>query len=430
MNDLNNTVLKNKTGITKIELGLITLASVIFLFLISNTLKPPFYDEDEYLSNVDILKQYGLGSDYLLNLIGSAGPLFSIIHYLFEPLTQLKAPHVRLVNYIFLLGTIYFVALILKNISNTTTWTYAMYIMVSPLTYVMAGLALTEMPAIFFYTIAIYSALKSTETNNYAGAVSYALVGGTCLSFAIMGRQPYLLTLAAFPILFFSFQDVKRRLILFLTFAIFSLAIPLLVFWVWKGLVPPEDGSLYTNLAKAGKSFEPIHIFNFLFYAAVGVFFVAPEFYYQLNKKSAYILTGSFIILLAVNLYINFSLFLPIRTIFKNIFPSQVIIFGEYFFGAAVVLAGVAFTILMIQSLKYLKYKKEVVFAVAAIILLAISCGKITWGFSSRYTSQAIPLLLVLGSYYYKNSNWNILRILVGVTLGLASITFLYLGKQ
>ncbi|MBC7912962.1 MAG: hypothetical protein H7Y07_02465 [Pyrinomonadaceae bacterium] len=427
MTDFNKTDYKIKPILSNIEIGLISISAIVFLILIANTFKPPFYDEDEYLSNVHILNQHGLGSAYLLNLIGSAGPLFSVIHYIFQPLTQLEAPYVRFVNYAFLISTIYVVGQILKTI-NTTTWTYSMYIMAIPLTYVMAGLALTEMPAIFFFSIAIYAALKAkdTTTNN----LLYAALGGLCLSLAILGRQPYLLTLAAFPILFFSFENIKKSIILLSTFSIFSLALPLLVFWVWKGFVPPEDGTLYADIAKAGTSFQTIHIFNFLFYAVIAVFFIAPDFFKQLNVKTIWILVAIQIILVVVNLYTSFFLFLPIKTILRNIFPAPLIAFGEYFFGAAVVTAGVAFIILMLQTLKHFQYKKEVVFAVAAIILLAISCGKITWGFSSRYASQAIPLLLILGSCFYRKTNWNIARIAVGITIGLVSITFLYLGKQ
>jgi hypothetical protein len=108
--------------------------------------------------------------------------------------------------------------------------------------------------------------------------------------------------------------------------------------------------------------------------------------------------------------------------------PSSVISFGEVFFGTGVIVIGGHCFVLLLQNLKRLQYRKEVAFFVIAIILLAVSCGKITWGFSSRYTAQSIPLLMGLGSYFYTNSNWNIVRIIVGVTIGLLSITFHYLG--
>ena len=416
-----------KSKPTSLEIGLMVLASAVFLILIAQIDRPPFYDEDEYLLNVRVLEKYGLGRSYLLNLIGSAGPLFSVIHYLFEPLTHLRAPYVRFINLAFLLGTIYFISHIINSL-RTTKWSYSVYIMSIPLTYVIGGLALTEMPALFFYSIAIFFAIRAADDNtNLRTALIYSTVGGLCLSLAILGRQPYLLTLIAFPLLFLTSENVKKNLIVVISFVVCAIVLPLLVFWVWKDLVPPQDGKLYTSIAESGTSFKVVFIFNFLFYAAISMFFIAPTFYKPLNTKTIKILLFAFLLIFAFNYSTDFLLFLPIKTILRHIFPHPVITFGERFFGASVILLGGYCLVLLFTNLKDLKYKREVAFFVAAIILLAIASGKITWGFSSRYTSQSIPLMLGLGSYFYRNSHWNAVRILIGVSLGLLSVTFQYL---
>lgn len=84
------------------------LASVLvnfigFVVLLTCVLLSPHalvYDEVYHLPLVDLLNQYGLSYRFLRGTGQSApGPLYPIIHYIFQPLTNLQAPAVRLVNY-------------------------------------------------------------------------------------------------------------------------------------------------------------------------------------------------------------------------------------------------------------------------------------------------------------------------------------------
>lgn len=252
-----------KSKLTRSEIvlllfGLFTLIVILFVFN-----RPPFYDEDDYLKNVALLQKYGFSRAYLVNLIGSAGPLYSTVHYILEPLTDLQAPYIRLVNIGFLLGIIYFTGRTVQLL-NFTCWTYGLNSMAIPMTYVISGLALTEIPAMFFYSAGIYLIIKaiSSSASNVNGIIKL-ITGGICISLAILGRQPYLLTLAAFPILFYNKKNYKKNSILLIITIIFSVALPCYVFSVWNGLVAPLDALFYDNITRQGVSYRP----DFFFYA-------------------------------------------------------------------------------------------------------------------------------------------------------------------
>src|SRR5689334_3522763 len=76
----------------------------LLLFQVFYFNRPPFYDEIEYLKDVTALQVHGFSRTYLLSLAGSAGPLYSVVHYIFLPLTSLEPPAIRLVNVSFLFG--------------------------------------------------------------------------------------------------------------------------------------------------------------------------------------------------------------------------------------------------------------------------------------------------------------------------------------
>ena len=95
---------------------------------------PRVNDEIPYLVNVDLLHKYGLGNEYLRQLQGSAGPLYSVVHYFFEPITHLQPPGIRLVNVSFLAGTIFFLMLILRHVGYSH-WTYSLFLLAIPKMY-------------------------------------------------------------------------------------------------------------------------------------------------------------------------------------------------------------------------------------------------------------------------------------------------------
>lgn len=405
--------------------GLIALVMLQFVFD-----RPPFYDEDDYLQNVAILQKHGFSNAYLLDLIGSAGPLYSVVHYLFEPITHLQSPYVRLINTGFLAGTMYVTGLSLGLLSHSSRL-YALMAMAIPMTYVISGLALTEAPAVFFFTAGVYLISASAAPGNaYTTAIIQSLSGGLCMSLAILGRQPYLLVLAAFPILFFYRKDDVKGVVLLLLALVMSLALPVYIFMIWNDLVAPSDAALYDQIASEGVSYRFDFFFLCIAYYCFALFIIAPGFFRKLQKREIIMYIILYLILALINYKFELIHFFFLRFIIEKFIPSPDLIpLLEILFGAALPLLGFYFLATLYHQLQRTAFKRDLVFYSAVMILIALSCVKITWGFSSRYAAQAIPLLILTGSYFYKPSKYNSIRITAGVILGLLSVVSYFLSK-
>ncbi len=405
--------------------GLIALIVLQFVFD-----RPPFYDEDDYLQNVAILQQHGFSNAYLLSLTGSAGPLYSVVHYLFEPITNLQSPYVRYINTGFLAGTMYLSGLTLRLLSHSYRL-YALMAMAIPMTYIISGLALTEAPAIFFFSAGIYlMSVSALQRDADSTSIIQSFLGGLCISIAILGRQPYLLVLAAFPVLFLNKKSYKKGLILLATALAMSLLLPVYVFIIWNDLVAPSDAAFYDRIASEGVSYRFDFFFLCIAYYCIALFIIAPGFYKIPGKREINCYIVAYLLLVLLNLKFEFIHFFFLRFIIEKFVPSPGLIpLLEILFGALIPLISFYFLTTLYYRLQRAAFKRELLFYSAAMILIALSCIKITWGFSSRYAAQAIPLIILTGSYFYKPSKYNSIRISAGIVLGLLSVVSYFLSK-
>lgn len=418
---------------SKIPLQEITLLVAGFIILIILQVvfpRAPFFDEDDYLSNVALLHQYGFGKTYLVHLVGSAGPLYSMVHFLFEPLTGLKTPQIRLVNTLFLVGAAYFTFRTLC-VLNPAARFYALYIMAVPMTYVIGGLALTEMPALFFFSASIFLLIKNTVNTAIKSSLIQLAVAGLCMGLAIAGRQPYLLVLAAFPVLFVTNKNNSSHWLPLIITVFFSLLLPCYLFMVWNGLVPTIESRLYKDLALAGTAYRPDFFMLCVFYFAISMLLIAPGFFWLAqSRKTGLGWTLLFIVLTTANFFLHWIQILPAKPLLEKLLPSAVFV---YFFsvicGSAVIFSCLYFTVCLYQQLNRLQFPKELLFFTVSLLLIAVSCAKITSGFSSLYAGQAITLIVLTGSYFYRNLKYNKAGIIIGSITGLTSLVSYFIGQ-
>jgi hypothetical protein len=410
----------SRTGLKKQEslVLLFGLIGLVVLILVLGT--PPLYDEDDYLMNVTLLKKYGFTDLYLLNHIGSAGPLYPTLHYILEPLTNLKTPHIRLVNVVLLIGSIWFIGRTLKVLHLPQS--YALLVLAVPMTYVISGLALTEMPAIFFLSAAFYLIIKACYTPlSFLKASLQLSVAGLFLSFAILGRQPFLLVLGALPILFFKNGNYLKNSVLLLITIICALALPVYIFSVWGGLVAPTDASLYNSIAREGVSLQPVFFFICMGYYGVVFLIVTPRFYISPSLKEILVLAVLALISIFLNFKYDLFLYLPMKYLVEQTFPPTLAVWAESICGAGLFLGSLYFMLTLIRQLIRNKFSPALLFFTASILLIAIACIKITWGFSSRYPAQALPFLIPMFAYFHREHKFNSYRLGIGGLLGLIS---------
>lgn len=399
----------------------IGFASLIFLIFFKN--RHQCNDEIPYLTNVSLLHTYGLGKEFLVKLEGSAGPLYAIVHYIFEPVTHLQPPGIRLVNVLFLGGTIFFLALILRRL-NAVHWTFALYILAIPKMYVLTGLAFTEMPAIFFYTASIFCVLKSADSSlRFSTRMINAVAGGVCISLAILGRQPFLLSLLALPILFLKDWS-KTSLLLLAVIVITALALPVYVLLQWDGWMPPGDRKYYPDV-NGQLNMRPDFLILCLFYVAAAFMIIAPRFFKVKDKKEL-----TFILIAAgvtgvLNFVFNFISYLPVANLLGKM-PADLVEPASLFFGWIFICVSLYFLYKLFQTFINNNSNLPLIFFIAALVLICSASMRITWGFSSRYSMHAAPLIILIGSLYFKNQRFNMALIAAGIIIGLFSLYSYY----
>jgi len=426
---------------------------IIMLLIVATSHKPLFYDEPYYyIANLNFLHKYGLSHEFLMKMHGPAGPTYAVVHWLLEPLTRGNVTAIRLVNIIFLLGVIAVVNRIIKLLYPSGP-KMGILIMLAPMTYVVAGLALTEMPAMFFFTVALaifFSALKK-EKNTIASFVVMA-IAGLFMGCAIVGRQPYLLLAIVIPAFAYNFRNKKM---LIATFFIFSMILPAIVFSAWKGLIPPFDTAAYqlpnaaqstpqniqissedtaglhvsqkfinsyTDASKHTKSYVIEYFFLCLAYFALVTLIIEPRYFIKPSKKILLGFAVACILLIALNIYGGYVSYLPARSVFTKLFSIQnepiiALIFG----GLLCCFSGYYLLTLIIRAWENRNDVMQI-FGVLSILAIAFVCMKNTYQFSSRYPAQALSVILVMLAPYYSDKNLLPLRYLAGVGLGLMSL--------
>ncbi len=389
--------------------------------------RPPFFDERLYLMDVSSLQAYGFGHRYLLELTGSAGPLYSMVHFVFSPLTHLKVPAIRLVNIFFLTGIIYYTSAVLKALGFIRR-DYALSILAIPMTYVLAGLALTEIPSMFFFSAGIYYIIAVTNTKNYDfRSLLKLMAGGFMLSVAILGRQPYLVTLMALPILFYEKNSKINVLGSLLLTLFFALAMPFYVFYTWKGLVPPIDAKVYEEIAQQGVTYRLDFFWLCLAYFAMVFWIICPGFFKFPSVKQCFFLLTGLAVLDVINLNYKLLTFLPAKSLMTRLIKSpQLVSEAEIHVGSILCLLGMVFLITLTRRVIKFGYNKQLYFLSIALLALAFSCVKITWGFTSRYAAQAIPLIIPVAGYFFHRDRYFTVRIAAGILAGLLSLFFYF----
>jgi hypothetical protein len=408
--------------LSKVEIILL-ISSFILLLLMLLFINPHLlYDEPAYLGNVSLLEKYGFRKQYLLEHNGSAGPLYTLVHYLFKPLTNLQVPYVRFVNIVLLLCIITITAATIKLLSyKTAHWTYALYITCMPFTFFIAGLALTEIPAMLFLCISLYCLLNAKKTIHQTNSLWQIILAAISMNLVIIGRQPYLLILPAIPFLFLK-NGIKGKIYSIL-FIVLSLPLPIYVFSIWGGLVAPIDTDFYADIAKAGKSYSPEYVLLYLNFVFVTLLLIAPKLFTLPGKRKIVYLIILLLFLIISNYFFKFALYVPSYSVVAFFINPK-------YLEAIIPPCLFIFSLLFLRTFYYnaiiYKEKEIVFFLFLAVILIGVSCLKITYGFSSRYAAQALPFIAILGSYFYSHNKTNALRIILSTAISALSLLTYY----
>jgi hypothetical protein len=411
----------------------VTVAGIALLVIsVIRAPQVPIYDERIYLQTIEIFEQYGLSFSFLRNWEQPGGPLYAILHGSLAPLTHLDILRVRLLN-ISLFGLTIFLTIRIGYLINLTYPVLWALCMVSiPMTWVLSGMALTEMPAVFFMTLAFFLLIwsindfqsqdsKENDTKNTNNSITVkqilaAIIGGLALGIAITGRQTLLVTLAAVPILAIN----SRSRIKILCFLLSSLIIPVILFITWGGLLSPS----LQDLEIVGEGFSITHLILAYCYAGVITFILSPRFF-SYRLRTILIIA---VLSILINSIFKWIEFVPISTLSNQLIPDSIFPIYVQICSGLLVSLGTLYLASLFKNLINNRENLNYLFLGVATLFICFTALKITHQFSSRYVAQALPLFTLITEPYSEASYFKATRIVFGSLLGVAILTSYYFG--
>lgn len=393
-------------------------------FLIGSTIynkSPIIFDEMNFVPNVELMSQLGFTKEFLVQMKNQApGPLYQLIHWPLMPLTHLKPPAIRVVNLVFLLLIIFITSKVIKNTFKDLKFhplLLALNIIVVPVTWVISGLALTEIPAMLFLSLSILM-LSYIFNNDYSNQkiLLFSTISGIFLGLASLGRTPYLgLILPILLVVFHKdFRSLKKAASLILPYFFIPLFFTIPIFVIWGGLVSPNQ-----PIISGGIRFW--HGFLSLGYGAIIFFLIAPK-WFIFNRKILSALVTTFVLSFIYSTWFSTDSYFPFSVTITKFAPSYFIGFYKLIITPILICLAIYFVICALIHLYERRDNIIYVFSILSALLIMFSNITNSYQFSSRYVAQAIPFIIV-SIVPFENVNWlKCLLAIVAMMIGFFSL--------
>lgn len=360
-------------------------AFLAFVALVATSPNRFLYDEWYFANYIPLLHRHGLTTTFLNSLTGTVGPLYSFVHVIFEPLTELQPVRMRFVSVLLLAILIAILAAWLKRQKCADYGVASCSVLVVPMTWVVAGMALSEMSAMVFVTLSLYlqlRGLEALERERGRSVLGWFLAGGVALGIAVWGRQPYLL-LVGIPLLLALLEPRLITSALVFCGAAVALALPLFV--IWGGLVPPS----HHEAVQQGLSLT--HAFISLGYTAICFLLLAP----RLVRLPVKPMIGLVAVTAIANALMQGYDLYPVRSVMDRYLPAFAVpVFGNLC-GSLFMSCGIAFSALLLKLTWEERKDLKLVAVNAGLLCVAASPVFIAHQYSSRYTAMSLPYLIL-----------------------------------
>lgn len=407
----------------------ILIVAFLLLFILAVFNPNPFiFDEKLFPPNIELMEQYGFGEKFLLEMNNQApGPLYEFVYLPLKPLTQLIPWRMRLVN-VLLFTLIIFLSyrfFRLQKFDSKKSAYFALHLLAVPTIWQVAGLVLTEVPAMLFATLWFFVFCEQLkDLSNKKRLYLSSIFCGVLLSLAVLGRTPYLalLSCGVALILFSKYpsKDLSPIIISVVIQSLIVLSIVLPVFFIWGGLVPPLQSSVEGTLM-------PWHSVLALSYLGItGLILNLNWFHLQaLSKKTIVgILLSVFVSFLLMNVLNAGVKYAPLSVTVESVFGITFLRAYEFVVSPLLACFAVYFLLCCFYRIKENLHNPSFLIATCAALVLAISAAKISHQFSSRYIAQAAPFILIMFLDRYEpamdNTKW--LRLAFGIGIGIVSL--------
>jgi hypothetical protein len=384
--------------------GLLALAFLALVVLVATSPKRFLYDEPFFVRYIPLLHRYGFSTTFLKSLPGTVGPLYSFVHIALEPFTHLQPVRMRFVNASLLVLTAAILAVWLKGQKRPDYWVAAGSVLVVPMTWVLAGMALSEMPAVALVTLSLYLQLRGLAALEAGGPVlAWHVASAICLAIAVWGRQPYLL-LCGVPVLAACFERRLRIPALIFVGIVVGSAVPLFI--IWKGLVPPSHHFVQQGISVT-------HGLLSLGYTGICFFLLAPRRLWLSTRM----LLGIVTVTVAGNALLRALAFYPLHSAAERYLPRPALSAYGILCGSLFLSCGVVFLAFLLWITWEHRNDLQQLTVNAGLLCVAASPMFIAHQYSSRYTGMSLPYLILATQPWRR---WGVLTVLAAA-LGCAA---------
>ncbi len=365
------------------SLSLLLLAFVGLVTVVVSS--PGFFVYEEPFSTADYLTvfhDHGLSRDFLTSLPGTYGPLNTFVQLAFEPLTSLSPVRMRLENVLLLVvvGVILYFASARDDVAGRLFT--AGSVLVVPTTWVLAGMALSEMPALVFAALSLFLLCRGLQAlGDKRSVLLWFLASAVSLGVAAWGRQPYILLAGVPPVL--ALMDVRLRTAAALYMCV-VLAMVLPLFVIWGGLTPP-DFQLVRHAPSLYNSFL------LLGYAGFALALLAPALLWR-HRRFLLVL---FAVIALMNAVLDIWSEYPLRTAAERLLPSSVFYVYGGLCAALVLTSGIAVLAFVGHSIWQAGSDTRLVAANLSLLFMCIWPSFMDANFSSRYMEMGLPYLVL-----------------------------------
>jgi hypothetical protein len=390
-------------------------AAVLFLLIVFSP-HHMVYDETYHVRNASEADRAGwmaaLTSD---TNYSAAGPLFVFVQHVCAPFTKLFAPAIRYPNFILFVGFIFFTAATARTLGLRYSLIAAVSSLGVPLLWASVGMALTEMPALFCYSVSLWAVVELDQHSEQLS--KYQLFGlmaaaGVLLGLACLGRQTYLAVLPSFVALCRLNAASIVRVAWIVSLALATCG---WLFFIWKGIEPPFARSQDIGLKWSSG------VLSFA-YIALATVFINPRWFGSrggLDRKMPWIDWVPAAVVAFVALVLPVVKTAPAESLVRSTVSPA--LFDWYLRIMSAVLVGLAALWLtrFVQELWLIRRDRIWIYIFSSLLLFAITPIKITHQFSSRYVVNSLGLLtLVLWRKPPSIGAAQILRFALGTILG------------
>lgn len=395
-----------------------SIAAALAIVVVATTSpKAFFYDEVEYLlGTVTLLERLGPGRAFLLEYAHPAGSLFGLMHWVFEPVTRLSPPAVRLVNPALALLLVLVVARLCVHAGVSRPWTSAASLACVPMTWVLAGLALTEMVGMLCAALGLWGFVAQVASRaDPVRRWGVIVLSGLATGIAFFSRPP-LLVVAFAPLLYLSARPRPwREVTVFLASAAVVVTPAVLL---WGGLVPPKV-DFYSS-----STFSVSHAALALGYAGVVMHLLCPAWY----DWSPVSLIGVVAAAVVANALVPVLEITALGTLANRVLADSLLVVYPRLVGGLCLGVGAVFLVTTLR--KVAVNRRDVAWLAVAVtmLLIVLATGKITHQFSSRYVGVAAPFMVVAAGRYRRFDRLEMFGAALGAVLGAASLLSYYWG--